>query len=731
MLTKYAECEVLSVERADQTTSKVMRLAHKADFSHVERRPGYIYVRSRAISSRINDNFDGFPAEEIKKAYTTFMGKPVFVNHKNANHRRARGVIVAVALHEDTNPDGSPDTWAEVLMEVDAVRFPVLAEAVERGDIARTSMGTDVKYSICTACGNKAYTPADYCQHIPKMKGMKIHRTLASGEKQEVLVAEMCYGLGFFENSLLVEPPADPTAYVLGVESGDMAKAASLSTEGVGCIACANPGMKFTSATTPMCKSHLFQAQQGYDWGSHNFPTNISSRGSAVSALLVEADVWDKDYNTLDGCGICGDSEHSTDDHLLHPETYDDANRRAAAYKPHDIKASEVKPGDRLDMTGKTRVDFRHPRTDKVLVRTKTRGARSPSVQQWDLDDDIRVYREAAMRTHAYGEVKAPTQVDTLRAEKCPVCGDDEGYNGEQCNVCGYTQPPSQFQDPDLSKAKEMDLRQEQGLDDVSGPTGPEQAVAPQGEEDLQCTNCGEVFSAEGDSATGTDDDATEEATPTTDPEHPDDPKDGDGKKTDEPEDLDDLADLSDAELGLEDPHEEEPKAKDPDEDQDPASAPDPSGKGEGRVTPNGDEPDLDDLQIAPNMTCPVCGEGTLVPTTNATPGEQDLDEDDDPVSPKKVPPKQGSDAPKWWRPSTWRKVTGYCKAPVTKMMAIGLVPCGSELWDGVCRFHGDQTGKVYTKEDYRLPSDPPGFPNYDPEKDPRNHPKNSSRHRA
>ena len=36
------------------------------------------------------------------------QGKPVFVNHHNANHRRARGVIVAIALHRDRNPDGSP-----------------------------------------------------------------------------------------------------------------------------------------------------------------------------------------------------------------------------------------------------------------------------------------------------------------------------------------------------------------------------------------------------------------------------------------------------------------------------------------------------------------------------------------------------------------------------------------------------------------------------------------------
>lgn len=107
--------------------------------------------------------------------------------------------------------------------------------------------------------------------------------------------------------------------------------------------------------------------------------------------------------------------------------------------------------------------------------------------------------RRASQHT-AYGETKAPAKVDTMRAEACPVCGDDESYNGDKCSVCGYIQPPSQFTDPDLTKAREQDLRQEQagglpvneGLEDASGDPS------------LQCNNCGEVFSAEGDAGLAT-----------------------------------------------------------------------------------------------------------------------------------------------------------------------------------------------------------------------------------
>jgi 8-oxo-dGTP pyrophosphatase MutT (NUDIX family) len=216
-LTKYASAQVLSAELAGSNQHRTLRTAHRYAFNYSPE-PGYLYVRSRMISSRTNDNYDDFPASEIKKAYKTFIGKPVFVNHHNDDHRRARGVIIDAAIHEDTNPDGTPDTWVEGLMMVDAIRFPILAKAILAGHIDRTSMGTDVAYSVCTACGNKAYTPIDYCAHIPKMKGQRIYRTTASGQKVGVLVAETCYGLKFFENSLLVEDPADPTAFVLGVD---------------------------------------------------------------------------------------------------------------------------------------------------------------------------------------------------------------------------------------------------------------------------------------------------------------------------------------------------------------------------------------------------------------------------------------------------------------------------------------------------------------------------------
>lgn len=230
-MLKFAVADVKILDSymvpADANRESRRRIAHRHHFKYTPR-AGYLYVRSRMISSRCNDNFDEFPAEEIAKGYKTFIGKPVFVNHHNEDHHRMRGVIIDAALHRDTLPSGAPDTWVEGLMEVDAKRFPRLAKAIVKGDIDRTSMGCDVDYSICSVCANKATNPAEYCAHIPRMKGQRVYRAdPVTGKKVGILVREICYGLRFFENSLLVEEPADPTAYFTGVDTSGLDKAAS------------------------------------------------------------------------------------------------------------------------------------------------------------------------------------------------------------------------------------------------------------------------------------------------------------------------------------------------------------------------------------------------------------------------------------------------------------------------------------------------------------------------
>ncbi|MGW1436853.1 hypothetical protein ACWD7M_16580 [Streptomyces griseus] len=376
-MLKFATAQIIAAEYGDQ--HRLTKGAHRAVFNY-EARDGYLYVRSRAISSRTNDNHDEFPAAEIAAAYQTFIGKPVFVNHVNENHRRARGVIIDAALHEDKNPDGTPDTWVEVLMEVDSRKFPKLAKAILKGEVDRTSMGCDVERSVCSACGNVATTPAEYCSHIPVLKGKRIFRHTASGKRVGELVRETCYGLRFFENSILVEAPADPTAHFLGVDASGIGKAAAI-----------NPA--------------------DFD---HDEPEQDEDKEPAERAPELATP---------------SRAERPARPRVPRDGTTPDRARRGDAVK-NSAPFTPLKPS---------------------LNSVHSALLASPD----ELLDDGTLARTA------YGEIKAPQDVDTLREENCPVCGDADTYDGLACQVCGFISPPQQFRDPDLSKAKNMDLRKQ------------------------------------------------------------------------------------------------------------------------------------------------------------------------------------------------------------------------------------------------------------------------------
>jgi hypothetical protein len=85
-------------------------------------------------------------------------------------------------------------------------------------------------------------------------------------------------------------------------------------------------------------------------------------------------------------------------------------------------------------------------------------------------------------RKLAFGEQKAPADVDTLREDACPVCGDRDTFDGATCQVCGYVAPPKMFQDPDLEKARQMDLRKD--IADFNDPANPmaQGQVGPDGQ---------------------------------------------------------------------------------------------------------------------------------------------------------------------------------------------------------------------------------------------------------
>jgi hypothetical protein len=262
-LTKYASFEVSKVLDIKSSPERVKTASLKtlSDFHNYRTEDGYLYVRLRAISSRTNKNHDGWPTVELaggKEAwdkyasqhtaaegftveaskdseygFSTFLGKPHFVDHHNSDPKRARGVVVDSKFHvlpqktaatddywgsEDVDPEHFPPSEVELLVEVDAQEFPKYAKAIVDGDIDGFSMGCDVDYSKCSHCGHQASSPDEYCSHIV-MKGAE--HTIESGRKQGKTGRsyENCYGIKFFEISGVFDP-ADETALAREVRAG-------------------------------------------------------------------------------------------------------------------------------------------------------------------------------------------------------------------------------------------------------------------------------------------------------------------------------------------------------------------------------------------------------------------------------------------------------------------------------------------------------------------------------
>jgi hypothetical protein len=58
------------------------------------------------------------------------------------------------------------------------------------------------------------------------------------------------------------------------------------------------------------------------------------------------------------------------------------------------VPATEIVEGDRLDISGKTRVVQTHTRGDSVLLKTQTTGARTPSMRKHLAEEQVHVFRK-------------------------------------------------------------------------------------------------------------------------------------------------------------------------------------------------------------------------------------------------------------------------------------------------------------------------------------------------
>lgn len=570
-LTKYAKAEIVGV-KSSGARIKHATLDKFASYDDYRTDDGYLYVRVRAISSRVNKNHDGWPSTELQKSWETFKGKPIFVDHHNTDPSKARGVIVDASVHVADDiakvaaldpyyasaPEAHlPPTHIELLLEVDAKSFPKLAKAIIDDDIDSVSMGANVERSVCSHCDNEARNPDEFCDHV-RAKGALFEKTDKHGRKTATKSYEDCYDIGFFEISFVFDP-ADTTALVekdslrhakvaaaVHAEVGDqmeinvldfgsqsavdsfLSDVKTAMVHGI-CAGCGSPTSGAELCDT--CTAGQQNMVPGQQQGLVPSPTNGTIPGRLAFTSEAAADEFTKTADEYNHPEAWTGSEPAAPDPLTGNgatvgdtvkivPTPEDIRRSPQHYKfgpPYGWGDTGTIIEDRgsdwvvdrflpewhndQSMTGVKIV------VPKRIVQVVDPQVTTPDTvpQDWDhaeSESETLVRNAKTADRHnppPQGDMQtAPDKVDTLRQElTCPVCGStmEDGV----CEVCNHEEPPEGFDNPDLTKAREVDeeMRQQESeqaaletgaegqtpgdapvTPDSAQPQGPGQAMA-------------------------------------------------------------------------------------------------------------------------------------------------------------------------------------------------------------------------------------------------------------
>ena len=179
----------------------------------------YLYARNWSVSAEEyygpNGNWDGFPEEELKTRYMTFIGSPVTMDHQP-------DIKIGMILDSSYIPWDKDRKIGGVVQNVLGIHKKTADKELNNfvdhflnKEIEDTSMGAYVQYTICSICNNRATKESEYCPHIARAKGQLVVK--ASGESS--LAYESCRDVTFFEDSIIVPLELGGRAGGIGADS--------------------------------------------------------------------------------------------------------------------------------------------------------------------------------------------------------------------------------------------------------------------------------------------------------------------------------------------------------------------------------------------------------------------------------------------------------------------------------------------------------------------------------
>lgn len=147
-----------------------------------------------------NRNGDAFREEELIKHHGTFKtNSHVFRSHVNKDPAKSIGTVLESFYNKDMHR-------VELILELDNDKAAPEVEKIRANKDVAVSMGCRIKYDVCSICGNKAPTRADYCTHLKyEMGEIRPDGRVVCADNPKP---------NFFDISIVMRP-ADKTGYML------------------------------------------------------------------------------------------------------------------------------------------------------------------------------------------------------------------------------------------------------------------------------------------------------------------------------------------------------------------------------------------------------------------------------------------------------------------------------------------------------------------------------------
>lgn len=170
----------------------------------------YLHVNMLGASNvySCTRNGDYFHEDTLRKYHKTFQTTPAkfFKGHRNKSDSPSFGTCIFATYNENMHR-------IELIIEADEITSKEIDDQIANGFYPKTSMACKLPFDVCSICGNKARTRAEYCIHL----STQMNKLLPDGRK---VMAINDTDIRWFDCSLVFRP-ADVTSSVLQKVASD------------------------------------------------------------------------------------------------------------------------------------------------------------------------------------------------------------------------------------------------------------------------------------------------------------------------------------------------------------------------------------------------------------------------------------------------------------------------------------------------------------------------------